>query len=325
MKECDKVKKVSIIIPAYNCEKTLAECLGNLVHQTLQDIEIIIVNDCSTDNTMQIILDCEAQFPELIIAVNSDKNRGPGGARNIGLQYASGEYIGFVDSDDIVTIDMYEKMYAKAKTDDYDIVDCAYFDDKKDAAVLHTSDELSGILDSHKRSELIVGGGYIWSKIFRHEFLRSSGITFRENAILEDSEYIIYLLATARNITNVSELLYRYRNFDTSASKYINAARYFNNSTAAITAIYNRLSVLPNYSELQKAVEYPMFQLCSYCTNLCVTYVQKEKNFNVLKSLDIITSLIKQYIKIPYRENQYILNKIDKADLDIMRKLKVIR
>ena len=118
------MKKISIIIPAYNCEKTLVQCLSNVVNQTLQDIEVIIVNDASTDRTWDIIMECESQFPHLIMAINSDVNRGAGGARNVGLMYASGEYIGFVDSDDIVSPNMYEKLYNEAIRGDYDIVVC---------------------------------------------------------------------------------------------------------------------------------------------------------------------------------------------------------
>lgn len=318
------MKKVSIIVPAYNCEKTLAACLGNLVHQTIDDYEIIIVNDASTDNTMQIILDCEAQFPELIIAVNSDKNRGAGGARNIGLSYASGEYIGFVDSDDIVDIHMFEKLYNTAVSGNCDIVDCGYYDEAKDIAIVHTADELTGTLNSAKRKELIVSGGYIVTKVFRRDFLLTSGISFRENVILEDSEYLLYLLATAKNIANIKEVFYRYRNFDTSSSKYVNATKYFKNATAAMTAIYDKLSSLPYYSELQEAVEYPIFQLASYCVNLCLAYGRQEAGFDEKSSLIKIKKMVYDYVKIPYKSNKYIMNKIEKNDLEIMKKFNII-
>ena len=96
--------KISVIVPVYNAGQTLAACLGNLVHQTATDLELILINDASTDNSLQILLDCERAFPEQVIVVNLEQNSGPGGARNAGLVYATGEYIGFVDSDDIADV-----------------------------------------------------------------------------------------------------------------------------------------------------------------------------------------------------------------------------
>ncbi|MCR4687913.1 MAG: glycosyltransferase, partial [Lachnospiraceae bacterium] len=110
----DRHAKVSVIVPAYNVEDTLFDCIASLVMQTLNDIEIIIVNDCSTDHTYMVMQMLEEKFPDKIIIIDSPVNRGPGGARNLGMEYASGDYIGFVDSDDYVAKDMYEKLYNEA-------------------------------------------------------------------------------------------------------------------------------------------------------------------------------------------------------------------
>ena len=279
------MKKVSIIIPAYNCEKTLAECLGNVVHQSLKDIEVIIVDDASTDGTWDIIVECERQFPELIMAIKSDVNRGPGGARNIGLMYASGEYIGFVDSDDIVSTKMYEKLYVTAKEGDYDIVDCGYYNQEKDNAIVHTSDELAGDMDGHKRSELIVSGGYLWSRIFKRELIIDTGMCFREGVILEDAEFLMCMHMLAKRVGNVKEILYNYRSFPTSASKEVEPVKYMRNAVAAMDAIYETMSQFANYAEVQNAVEYVIFQLASYCTNICLANEKKNHNFSVREKL----------------------------------------
>ena len=109
------MKKVSVIVPVYNAEKTLTDCLGNLVHQTLEDIELILVNDASTDGSLEILLSCERQFPDKVLLINSSENLGAGGARNLALDMAQGEYVGFVDADDMVDSHMYEKLYTAAK------------------------------------------------------------------------------------------------------------------------------------------------------------------------------------------------------------------
>ena len=156
---------VSIIIPIYNAEKYLAECLGNVVNQTLQNIEIILVNDASTDNSIAVMRECQKQYPDKVVVIDSRENMGAGGARNLGIEAASGEYIGFVDSDDLVDVTMYEKLYAKAKEGCYDVVDCGYYKQAEDMAILHISDELSGVLTDEKR-KLLQAAGILSVKFF---------------------------------------------------------------------------------------------------------------------------------------------------------------
>ena len=313
------MKKVSIIIPAYNCEKTLAECLGNVVHQTLKDIEVIVVDDASTDGTWNIIAECERQFPELIMAVKSDVNRGPGGARNIGLMYASGEYIGFVDSDDIVSTSMFEKLYLTAKEGDYDIVDCGYYNQEKDNAIVHTSDALTGDMDGQKRSELIVSGGYLWSRIFRRALIMGSGVCFREGVILEDAEFLMCMHVLAKRVGNVKEILYNYRSFPNSASKEVNPVKYLGNAMAAMDAIYETMSGLSAYEEVQDAVEYVIFQLASYCTNMSLGYGKNTPGFEMNLKLKEIEKRMQNYIMKPNKENRYIQAKISKMDIKLMK------
>lgn len=313
--------KVSVIVPVYNAEKTLIQSLGNLVNQTLDDIEIILVNDCSKDNCLNILMDCEAQFSDKVILVNSDVNHGAGGARNIGLPYASGEYIGFMDSDDIITTDMFEKLYKKAVKGNYDIVDCGYYNEELDNAIVHTSDELAGELNDYKRSELIASGGYFWSKIFKKSFLDSVNLQFREHCILEDCETLMLLFATAHNIANVKEILYCYKKNLNSISKCIDAGSYFNNATAAIKAIYNTLSPLPNYAGIQYAVEYSIYNLCVLTANVLLNH-NTSKLLPVRKQyLNQINTYAQTLIKLPIKDNKYIKNKISKNDIALIQNL----
>ena len=119
------MKKVSIIVPVYNTEKYLAKCLDSLVNQTLKDIEIIIVNDGSPDNSKKIALNYQKDYPDKI-KYYEQANGGQGAARNYGLTKATGEYVGYVDSDDYVNLNMFEKMYDKAKKEAADIVMCSH-------------------------------------------------------------------------------------------------------------------------------------------------------------------------------------------------------
>ena len=123
------MKKVSVIVPAFNTEKYLHRCLDSLVNQTLKDIEIIVVNDCSTDNSRKILDYYEEKYKSILKVFHNESNRGIGYSRNLGMEKAEGEYLCFLDSDDWVKLDMYEKMYKKAKLESLDLVICNY--DKK--------------------------------------------------------------------------------------------------------------------------------------------------------------------------------------------------
>ena len=315
--------KVSVIVPVYNVEKYLFECLKRLVCQSLQEIEIILVNDGSTDKSLDIMLEYEKRFPDKILIVNNTDNSGAGGARNIGLQYASGEYIGFVDADDIVTVEMYEKLYQRAKEGDYDIVDSGYYDESRDKAMLHTSDELCGKLDTEKRKELIVSGGYLVTKIFRRDFLQRADLSFRQDCILEDLETLMKLFAMADSIGNVKEILYCYQDNRSSTSKDVIYDKYFRDTTEAIEAVYRTMSVLENYKDIQEAVEYAIVNLCAVSYNACVAEAAetfKRRNPEWEKKID---KYMKEYISIPCEENQYIKNKIDKDEIERLQHIRV--
>ena len=113
--------KVSVIIPIYNTEKYLRKCLDSVCNQTLSDIEIICVNDCSTDNSLEI-LEEYASKDNRIKLIDFKENKGAAVARNAGIDEAKGEYIGFVDSDDFIDLDFYEKLYNKAVETDTEVV-----------------------------------------------------------------------------------------------------------------------------------------------------------------------------------------------------------
>lgn len=105
--------KVSVIIPVYNTEKYLRKCLDSVCNQTLKDIEIICVNDCSPDNCLDILREY-AENDDRIKIIDFAENKGAAAARNAGIEQAQGEYLGFVDSDDFIDLDFYEKLYNKA-------------------------------------------------------------------------------------------------------------------------------------------------------------------------------------------------------------------
>lgn len=130
--------KVSVIIPVYNTEDYLKECIESLVNQTLREIEILIVNDGSTDSSLEIMKEFKNKYPN-IIKIFDKVNGGQASARNYALSFAQGEYLGFVDSDDWVDSTMYEEMYEKAEKEDADIVICDMVDHFPDRTVCYPS------------------------------------------------------------------------------------------------------------------------------------------------------------------------------------------
>ena len=120
--------KLSVIVPVYNmaAEGKLNYCLDSLVNQTIDDYEIIAVDDCSTDNSLEILRTYEIKYPDKLKVIASSVNRKQGGAKNLGLEAAKGEWIGFIDSDDWITPDFYEKLLQRAKETGADMVGCDY-------------------------------------------------------------------------------------------------------------------------------------------------------------------------------------------------------
>ena len=112
--------KVSVIVPVYNVEKYLKDCLDSVVNQTLEDIEIICVNDGSTDNSLAILE--EYAEKDSRIKIITQENKGLGGARNTGLYHANGEYISFIDSDDWIELNTFEELYNMSKNLDLDML-----------------------------------------------------------------------------------------------------------------------------------------------------------------------------------------------------------
>lgn len=327
------MKKVSVVVPAYNSHDTLARCLGSLVNQTLQDIEIIVVNDCSTDDTWEIMRRCENQFPDKVIIIDSKENRGAGGARNIGFDMASGEYIGLVDSDDYVASNMYELLYNKAKECDYDMVDSGYYRESTDAATIFTGDNVTGTLDAGKRDILITAGGYLVTRIFKNELWNNPKIRMREKVrCLEDSEILTYMIMRSECIGNVKEILYRYCDTKDSATKDEEFESYLQSIIGAIKALFEVTHNLEHYEENRIAVEYEMAQLYNYGINRClrdniVRYgASIDKIDMYFKGLDVpekeklieLAALAHKVIKTPYRDNRFTIKKIPELDITIM-------
>ena len=204
--------KVSVIVPVYNMEKYLQQCLDSLLVQTLEDIEIICVNDGSTDSSAEILA-CYVAKDERIKVINKP-NGGLSSARNAGIRKAIGEYIGFVDSDDYIAPDFYEKLYQTAKRAHANIVatNIIKFNSEKQWSFL-TFEKFKSMdrLDKKYRLFNLPFFCYVWNKIYNREKLLNANLWFREGELWEDMYFIHKALYYMGRVAVMSDSAYYYR------------------------------------------------------------------------------------------------------------------
>ena len=198
---------VSVIIPVYNVEKYISKCLDSLVNQTLKNIEVIVVNDGSPDKSQEIIDKYVKKYPDKIKSYIKE-NGGQGSARNFGLEKAHGEYIGYVDSDDFVQLDMYEQLYNKAKEKDYDIVVCGNYNVSEDY-LIKKEDRIVDNYDTDL-DNVIFGKVCVWNKIYKREILLNNKISFKEKVWYEDLAFTLKAIINSKSFAFIDECLYDY-------------------------------------------------------------------------------------------------------------------
>lgn len=212
------VIKLSVIVPCYNVERYIDRCVSSLIEQTLDhsEYEIILVDDASTDGTWELIQDWEKKYPDLIKAIHYDENGRIGKARNTGLIYARGEYIGYVDSDDWVEADMFKSLLDEAYSYNQDVVVCRYVRDSGNQVIDNTgrNNIKRIVVDSEaKRREFILANemGYtVWDKIIKRELLTDNSIYFQEQLAYEDIYYGTMLHVYASRIAFMEKTFYHY-------------------------------------------------------------------------------------------------------------------
>jgi CDP-glycerol glycerophosphotransferase (TagB/SpsB family)/glycosyltransferase involved in cell wall biosynthesis len=207
--------KISIVMPVYNVERYLRACLDSVIAQTLQDMEVIIVNDGSKDSSLSILEEYQGKYPELM-KVFTTENHGVSHARNYGMSKASGDYILFVDSDDYIEADMCEKLYRKAVTDGNDIVICGRYNVYEREHIGEFQREAVETNLISQNFELSVNkfefahiSPFPWDKLFKRELLQ--GMTFPEKMRFEDLVFTFEVICKSKCIGVVNEPLYNYR------------------------------------------------------------------------------------------------------------------
>ena len=254
--------KVSIIIPVYNVEKYIERCVDSLTNQTLQDLEIILVDDSSTDSSLEICRKLAENDSR--IKVIHKENEGAGKARNAALEVATGEYIGFVDSDDFVEKDMFETLYEKAEQYGSDLVmsgvlfvDGNMFSEKGECSRKIYFDKDTHFESEEELKKLRMGiigalpedaddskyGMSIWKNLFRHEIIKKNNIVFQSERemLSEDAVFMVDFISCINKATGISEAFYNYCRNGASISKSYKKDR-FEKSLIFVSEVEKRFS-----------------------------------------------------------------------------------
>ena len=211
---------LSVIIPVYNVENYLNECLDSVTSQTLDDMEIICIDDGSTDNSPYILK--EYQKKDSRIKIITKENGGQATARNLGIKEAQGEYIAFVDSDDFIEPTMFEKLYTKAKDYNLDITMCkiaTYNNQTKEIKdnvwyyMLGVFRDFEKDIFSHKDTKEFTCNIAVtpYNKIYKTTLLKENNILFPEGLIFEDEKFFYDTYLRAKRVSIIDEFLYYYR------------------------------------------------------------------------------------------------------------------
>lgn len=218
--------KVSVIIPVYNVEKYLRECLTSVCNQTFRDLEIICINDGATDNSLKILE--EFALKDSRIHIITQINQGLSGARNTGLKTATGNYIAFIDSDDYVSENFIETLYNKAISEDADISACCvtYLEDGKFIKDNHINKQTfktqKEVFNSIEDKISFMGSVVVWNKLYKTELLRNAELEFVKGCKFEDTYFTFLAIAFANKITvnDSAEYIYRINNSSIMANVY---------------------------------------------------------------------------------------------------------
>lgn len=253
--------ELSVIVPTYNASDSISVFVQNLMNQTHENFEVIFINDGSTDNTLEILIELADEFDNIIVL--NQENKGPGEARNLGIKHAVGKYIMFVDCDDVIKLNMFSEMCSYIKEYDADIVQCNYEILNVDGEIknIESSKEVIFVDDQSEMQKLLtvedIISPYVVTKIFKSKIIK--GIEFPSYYYAEDQVFMVKVLLEATQVVIVPEVYYTYVTNNDSITKSGFSLTKLDSlkSMKSIIEIYDN-----NYPELSPYIHW---QFCKFC------------------------------------------------------------
>lgn len=303
--------KLSVIVPVYNmaAEGKLNFCMDSLIAQTLTDYEILAVDDASTDASLSILREYERCYPEKVRVLCCEVNRRQGGAKNLGLKHAAGEWIGFLDSDDWVAPDCYEKLLARAQETGADLVGCDYSLVERHTfavgrVVQNNTPEQTGILDEEKHRSLLMRPGSMVVKIYRHDVIRENRLAFPEEIFYEDNCAGPVWSMYFSHFERVEEPLYYYYQHQVSTVHHITEGKCRDRMQAA-ELLYEECKSRGFLEGYHREIEYRFSEL--YYVNTLFSYlsgVEKPKLSFVRELRRGMVERFPEFAENPYYREQ---------------------
>lgn len=309
--------KVSVIIPFNNVEGYIEECLNSVLTQTLEDIEVICINDASTDKTVDIVKSFK-QKDKRIKLIELDERKGQGYARNRGIEIATGDYIGFVDSDDFIKPEMFEKLYNAAVQANSDITMCQAVEYDDVTGQYTDSDYYSlaplqgfkdGVFSAEDTKNIILDINVaLWNKIYKRSYLLNIGEKFPEGFIYEDLPFFFGTYLSAKRIKIVWESFYNYR-----INRKNSTMQQFNNKILdrppMVSLTYEKMKKAHFLDDMQKVLQGWIINDLFHRYTLLKEHYQREFFFlmkKVFQNLEI-ENINDDYWKRVYHFEGYLL------------------
>ena len=276
--------KVSVIVPFYNVEKYIEKCLESLVNQTLQDIEIIIVNDGSKDNSKKIVQKYIERYPQKIKYLEKE-NGGLSDARNYAIPHATGEYVAFLDSDDYVELNTYEEMYDIAEKENSDMVECDFIweypnKSKEDIGIIY-----KGKYEAIEKIRVVA-----WNKLIKRNILEETKIQFPKGYRYEDVEFTYKLITYLDKISFLKKPCIHYIQREKSISNTQNErTKEIFDVFENVFKFYKEKNIFEQY---HKELEYTYARvlLCSSLKRMCKVNDKKIKKQLLNQTWDNLNS-----------------------------------
>ena len=299
--------KLSVIIPVYNTEIYLRECLDSLINQTYKNIEIIIVNDCSPDNSEAIILEYQAKDPR-IKYIKHQQNLSQGGARNTGISNATGKWISFIDSDDYIDLNTYEKMISLIDKNQADLgmFGVINFDDttKKETCDPYFDSNIKVLTKISHQNFNKIRDGIVCNKIFKRSDIISHNIVFPEYLKQEDEEFWFKYVASVKpSVIGIDEKFYHYRQRFGSTMATSNSLLDMPQICLNIYTFLKQNNLLENYriifiKHITHHISHWTYFISAFTKEDCVKFIQDIKN--ILNLLQASTSELQQDLILEY-------------------------